>query len=277
MLKQRVITALIIVFVLGNAVYFLPYQGFVLLALGIFSVGAWEWANLAGIRQLPSRMAYVLLVTSMMAWAVHFSGLWQVEALDVQRLQLLLLVACLWWLVALAFVVAYPKSAGLWSGRLLRSIMGLLVLSPSCLALVYVRGLDYGLLWFVYLIAVVCAADTGAYFAGRAWGNKKLAPNVSPKKSWAGFWGGVASTSTLALIVGAMTNLGQISYFGFVLLTIFTGVASVLGDLFESMIKRNRGIKDSSHILPGHGGVLDRMDSITAAAPFFALSVIYLG
>ncbi len=192
------------------------------------------------------------------------------------NIQQVLFFACIWWALALLWVMRYPGSANLWGTRLIRAIMGVLVLLPSWLALVYLRGIDNGVLWVLYLAAIVCAADIGAYFVGKAFGKSKLMPQVSPGKSWAGFWGGVASTSLLALIVGWAATNEQLSVFALIAVSVVAGLASVLGDLLESMLKRHRGVKDSSHLLPGHGGVLDRLDSLTAAAPVFALLMILL-
>jgi phosphatidate cytidylyltransferase len=129
---------------------------------------------------------------------------------------------------------------------------------------------------------LIWGADTGAYFAGKAFGNAKLAPNVSPGKSWAGFWGGLATTGLIAVIFSFCVNkwLTEMSVDDFTLLAIITfvtAIISVMGDLVESMMKRHRGIKDSSQLLPGHGGVLDRIDSMAAAVPVFAFLIVFLG
>ena len=136
-------------------------------------------------------------------------------------------------------------------------------------------------LLIIFVMLVVWGADTGAYFAGRRWGNSKLAPNVSPGKSWAGFWGGFATTLLLAAIACIVVDQwlqplnasGALKIFA---ITAVTMVISVLGDLVESMMKRHRGIKDSSSLLPGHGGVLDRIDSMAAAVPIFAYMMMLL-
>ena len=131
----------------------------------------------------------------------------------------------------------------------------------------------HGLFLLLYAFVLVWAADSGAYFAGRAFGKHKLAPKVSPGKTWEGVVGGLCTAAILAFIFMYFfeaTLLGQRSVSGFVLLSVATVAISVLGDLTESMFKRESGIKDSSQLIPGHGGVLDRIDSLTAAVPFFA-------
>jgi phosphatidate cytidylyltransferase len=138
------------------------------------------------------------------------------------------------------------------------------------MALIYLRE-AHGLNSVLYVVAVVCSADIGAYFAGRAWGHRKLAPAVSPGKSWAGFWGGLACALLLGVIAAWQQWFPMYAPWQCVMATGAASLASVLGDLLESMVKRHRGVKDSGRLLPGHGGVLDRLDSLTAAAPVFAL------
>ena len=147
------------------------------------------------------------------------------------------------------------------------------MLVPSWMALVSIRQQPDGDVFLLMLLLLVWGADIGAYFAGKTWGKKKLAPKVSPGKTMAGFWGGVGSCVAIAVGFVIYLELSVLDGFYLVVLSVIAGLASVLGDLFESMLKRQRGIKDSSKLLPGHGGVLDRIDSITAAAPMFVLGV----
>ena len=155
--------------------------------------------------------------------------------------------------------------------------IGLVLLVPSWQGLVYLQGLENGPWWVLYAMSLVWAADTGAYFAGRSFGKRKLAPAVSPGKTLEGLYGGIAATSLLALAVAAFSPAAQkMGVVGFLLVSVMAVLASVLGDLFESMAKRHRGIKDSSQLLPGHGGVLDRIDSITAAVPVFVTGMMFL-
>jgi phosphatidate cytidylyltransferase len=210
---------------------------------------------------------------ALLAWQ---SGLYAEQNFLVLRE--IFIAACLWWAIALLWVKAYPLSSGLWGSKGARSVMGLLVLVPAWLALSYLRSLPEGVYLILVVIGLVVAADVGAYFTGRAFGKAKLAPAVSPGKSWAGFWGGLASCLTLMAILWRIWPEGMpISLPAALGLALVTGLASVLGDLLESMIKRHRGIKDSGNLLPGHGGIMDRIDSITAAAPVFALGLIVSG
>ncbi len=151
--------------------------------------------------------------------------------------------------------------------------MGLLTLLPTWLALVYLRALPNGEWKIVFLLGLVAAADIGAYFSGSTFGRRKLAPSVSPGKSWEGFWGGLALSMLLALAVWWFC-WRTLPLPAWLLVVACTVLASVLGDLLESMIKRQRGVKDSGTLLPGHGGIMDRLDSISAAAPIFALGLL---
>jgi phosphatidate cytidylyltransferase len=162
--------------------------------------------------------------------------------------------------------------------------MGFMVLVPAWVGLNHLRngGFQFGgvannLVVILYIFLVVWVADIGAYFAGRAFGKAKLAPRVSPGKSWAGVWGGLAAVALLAIVASLLANAGVAEAMLLVVASLVTGFVSVLGDLLESMLKRFRGIKDSSQLLPGHGGIMDRIDSLTAAIPVFALMITLLG
>ena len=162
--------------------------------------------------------------------------------------------------------------------------MGLFVLLPAWVGLNHLRtgAFQFGdtannLLVILYVFLLVWVADIGAYFAGRAFGKAKLAPRVSPGKSWAGVWGGLVAVGLLALVASLLVAASAQQTLLLILASLFTGLVSVLGDLLESMLKRFRGIKDSSQLLPGHGGIMDRIDSLTAAIPVFALIITLLG
>jgi phosphatidate cytidylyltransferase len=272
MLKQRVITAIILTILFLSALFGLPTIYFPIFIGVIVLIGAWEWANLSSLGALWQRVLYTSFVAAILLVLANFLGLTSVEInLNLEFIRSVLIVACGWWALALLLVQGFPSSAILWGHPIIRLIVGLLVLVPTWLALVYVRFQPQGA-WLVVMIAgIVAAADIGGYFAGRRFGKRKLAPAVSPGKTWEGFIGGQISNVLLALLV---------SYFigGSTLLVLAvivpTSLFSVLGDLLESMVKRHAGVKDSGVILPGHGGILDRVDSITAAAPVFALAIL---
>lgn len=277
MLKQRIITALILAAVFIAALFYLPvplFSGFIAL---IVLVAAWEWANMSGFQSTWQRIAYVLAVVVAMVAIASYLQLspWAASLIiDPQQYRGLLLVGCAWWALALLLVQGYPSSAILWGAPAIRALMGLVVLIPTWLAFTYVRAQENGI-WLVLLIAViVAAADIGGYFAGRRWGKRKLKPAVSPGKTWEGFAGGVLANLLVALGLWLFTPG---SLWLILAIVVPTSLVSVLGDLLESMVKRHRGIKDSGTLLPGHGGVLDRVDSLTAAAPVFALAILASG
>lgn len=273
-LKTRIITALILAPIAIGGIFFLPPAGFALFTGAIISLGAWEWANMSGIEKQPGRIAYALAVAALLA------VVWQLQLPAITVLWL----ALLWWLVCFGLVSRYPAGSERWGSMAVRALMGLFVLVPAWVGLNHLRTgsfqfgeLSNNLLAILYIFFVVWVADIGAYFAGRAFGKAKLAPNVSPGKSWAGVWGGLAAVAVLAVVASQIAGAGTVQAVLLVLASVLTALVSVLGDLLESMLKRFRGIKDSSALLPGHGGIMDRIDSLTAAIPVFALMITLLG
>lgn len=272
MLKTRILTALVLAPIAIGGIFFLPPLGFAVFTGAIITVGAWEWANMAGIEDAAGRVSYALLTAAILY------GLLNVPVVAV------LWLALFWWFVCFLLVRSYPEGSGRWGSLPVRAVMGLLVLVPAWVGLNHMRtgGFQFGdsssnLLLILYVFCVVWVADIGAYFAGRAFGKAKLAPRVSPGKSWAGVWGGLLAVGVFAVIIGALASAGFVDIVLLVIASLATGLVSVLGDLLESMLKRYRGIKDSSQLLPGHGGIMDRIDSLTAAIPIFALIVTQLG
>lgn len=273
MLKQRIITALVLSALIVASLVFLPYYGFAALLVLVWAIAAWEWGDLSGFTALM-RYVYAASSSVLLVLLIRYCGL--PDSVAPTKLLLLLQAAAAFWLLALVLVVSYPASAVLWGSKAVRALMGYCVLLPAALALLYVLTLANGKWYFVYTVLIVASADIGAYFTGKAWGKRKLIPQVSPGKSWAGFWGGAASCALLAVIVAWQFSPAGLTIALWVLATAIAGLVSVLGDLFESMLKRHRGIKDSSQLLPGHGGFLDRIDSVTAAAPVFVLLLLLL-
>ncbi len=277
MLRQRVITALVMAGAFLLAIVFLPLPVLALLFGAITGMGAWEWARLAGWDGRFGRGCYVLLYLACVVALYFYCQL--PEGSPRELVQPFLGTACLWWAFALLWIKGYPNSAVLWRPRFMRSLMGLLILAPAWLAAVYLLTFPRGGLLLVVMVLVVAAADIGAYFAGGAFGKHALAPAVSPKKTWEGFWGGVAACALLALVFWYFLpdRVAHISLGAIVAVTITTALASVVGDLAVSMVKRESGVKDSGTMLPGHGGLLDRLDSLCGAAPVFALGLLMAG
>lgn len=279
MLKKRIITACVMALIIVAALFLLPAMYFNVLIFAVFGLAAWEWANLSGITHGFSRCIYaliVLLVAGVLGAAVGLLPLAMsffpdLNVRDVAGL------GGLWWAVALLWVMSYPASSAIWGSTFVRSIMGFMVLVPSMVALLFALSLNNGAWLFLYVVGIVVFADVGAYFSGKKFGKSKLAPAVSPGKSWAGFWGGCLAVCLFSAVIAYVFPFSKvISPVSWIVITVIASLASVLGDLLESMVKRHRGIKDSSQLLPGHGGVMDRVDSVTAAAPVFILLFILL-
>lgn len=272
MLKQRIITALILAPLVLGGVFLLPPEYFSWFVAAIVILGAWEWANLSGVSASAARVVYALVMAVFLFLLVGSMSLPWVLTLSVA-----------WWALACVLVMTFPESSSLWKGKIVQLLLGFVVLAPLWKALVFLRSSEYApladlnVLWLIfYILMLVWAADTGAYFAGRAFGKKKLAPKVSPGKSWAGAWGGLAACLLLSLIASNLLEHNFAMTIQFAAISIITGSISIIGDLTESMFKRQRGIKDSSNLLPGHGGVLDRIDSLVAAIPVFVFALYNL-
>jgi phosphatidate cytidylyltransferase len=223
--------------------------------------GAWEWSAFIGLQDTVKRLAVVLLVAGGMGM------LWWIGP-EAARFDNVPTGAACWWLLALAWVALMPGVVNAGTA----SLAGIMVLLPAWLSLVRLHAMSPQLMLFVLLLVV--AADVGAYFSGRQFGKHKLAPRVSPGKTWEGVVGGLAGAMILAAIGVFWFGFDAAPFMG---LCAIVFVASVVGDLTESMFKRHAGLKDSGSLLPGHGGVLDRLDSVTAAAPVFLFGLERLG
>jgi phosphatidate cytidylyltransferase len=275
MLKQRVITAIVLAAIFLAALFGLPTTIFPFFIGAVVLIGAWEWAKLSSFTSLWQRLAYVAVVAGLLVDVAWMVGLFSIEPyLNLSPIKTVLSVGCAFWALALLLVQGYPSSAILWGHPALRLLMGLLVLVPTWLALVYVHAQPQGAWLVLMIVAVVAAADTGGYFTGRKFGKHKLAPAVSPGKTLEGFTGGLLANLVLAALVAWLSDS---NFWLLLAIVVPTSLVSVLGDLLESMVKRHAGVKDSGSILPGHGGILDRVDSITAAAPVFALALLCSG
>ena len=267
MLKQRIITALWLapLALLG----FFALEGYAFLAFIslIVALAGWEWARLAGYDTQAQRIAYALLVAGTLVL---------LSANPVVQLPVFCLAA-LWWILATLMVVRFPRSIALWGGNFGKRLMGLIILVPAGIGLLVLKSLPQGNMLILSLMLLVWGADIGAYFFGRAFGKRKLAPRVSPGKSWAGLFGGLFTSVCIAAGLALYLQVPTSQFVWVLLGATVVVLFSVVGDLTESMFKRQMGIKDSSQLLPGHGGVLDRIDSLTAAVPVFALLLLLSG
>jgi len=273
-LKQRILTGLVLAPIMIGGIFYLPMMQFMVFIGVITALGAWEWANLSGIQNKLGRVAYTAVIS------IILYGLWY---FDLDQNSNLLYVAFAWWLSAFVLVRTHPKFKAIWSGTVPRLLMGLIILLPMWMGFVQIKSYPNSGYLIIFVMFIVWGADVGAYFAGRTFGKHKLAPNVSPGKTWEGVYGGIVTTTLVAFIAGLMlqdTIHMDLTIKQWILLfaaTFVVTAVSVVGDLVESMMKRHRGIKDSSNLLPGHGGVMDRIDSMTAALPVFALALSILG
>ncbi len=277
MLRQRVITALIMAGLFLGGIALLPRPVLAVVFGVLVCLAGWEWSRLAGWESAAARGAYVLVLAAVLAALYLYCDLGGTPARE--QVQPFLGLACLWWSFALLWVRGYPASAPLWRPVAVRSLMGLLALAPAWLAAIYLLSFHRGGGLLIALVVVVAAADIGAYFAGRAWGRHKLAPVVSPNKTWEGFWGGMLGCAVLAVLAWSQlpVQAAHVSLVAVITVTLVTALCSVLGDLTVSMVKRESGLKDSGSLLPGHGGLLDRLDSICGAAPVFTLGLLLAG
>ena len=268
MLKLRIITALVLLPIVLGALFLLERQAFALVAGAFFLAAGWEWSAMVGGLNKLQRLLWLLVLAALMVAAEWFRPVWLLTWLPLV------------WVAALLLVLGYPASARFWRRPWQLVLIGFVLLVPSWAALVQVQadgalGLD-GAWALLFILLWVWAADTGAYFAGRAFGKHKLAPRVSPGKTIEGLIGGVA----LALVVVALVAWQapvQGNHVLLMLVALITVLASALGDLFESMVKREAGVKDSGTMLPGHGGMLDRIDSVTAALPVALMALSHAG
>ncbi|MCP1620685.1 phosphatidate cytidylyltransferase [Pseudomonas sp. SLBN-26] len=260
MLKQRIITALVLLPIALGGFFLLDGAAFALFIGAVVTLGAWEWARLAGHESQGVRVGYAAVV------AVALLALYQLPALA----PLVLLLGVLWWGAATVLVLGYPESSRHWRAQASKWVIGLLILLPAWQGLVLFKQWPLANLLILAVMVLVWAADIGAYFSGKAFGKRKLAPAVSPGKSWEGLIGGLFTCLLITLCVGLYRGWSGGELVLGLLGAAVVVLISVVGDLTESMFKRQSGIKDSSNLLPGHGGVLDRIDSLTAAIPVFA-------
>jgi phosphatidate cytidylyltransferase len=276
MLKQRILTAIILIPLI---VWVLTLSSQMLACfMGIFVVlGAWEWAGLCGWHSKMIRSVYAMAVTLALLM-LYMLGNLEFGIGNFELIMTILLLALLWWLVALYWILRYQQGDSLIpTSSSIKALLGLFILLPAWVALLVLHGYEEGGQWVLFLFVLIWAADSGAYFAGRQWGKIKLADRISPGKTWEGVAGALLTSSIVSLAFALFNSMSLMTLLFFMLLCLLTVMVSILGDLLESLFKRSMGIKDSGQILPGHGGILDRIDSLTSAAPIFMIGLITLG
>jgi phosphatidate cytidylyltransferase len=270
MLKQRVITAIILASILVALILWLPPGLLATVFALVMMMAAYEWSALAGIESRIARAVYSLALGATLLLATQFMD-WRSGA------PALLGLIALAWLVAAVVIAFYPRGSGLWGANATVAGIGFLVLAPAWIAVVVLRDAPGGEGLVIYAIALISMADIGAYFSGRALGGPKLMPRVSPAKTWSGCVGGMILSAAFALGVGIAIGLSARRLLLWVAIGAMAAAFSVIGDLLESMVKRHCGKKDSGSLLPGHGGLLDRLDSLSAGLPVFALGILHAG
>jgi len=287
MTRTRLLAALVMAPLAIAAVLLLPTPWMAAVSAAAFLIGLWEWLRLTEIEDPIARgvlMVVNLTVMVALVWASRSNG-----GASLVLFKIAVLLGVIWWLLSILWLRRYEfASDHNTHARVFKLAAATLSVIPAWCALVLIHagqlgaepvktGIPGGHRWLLLALAIVWAADSGAYFAGRAFGRNKLAPRISPNKTIEGLFGGLAAGMALALVAApfAGASLGQLPYVAIVAL--WTILFSVVGDLFESLLKRHVGAKDSSNLIPGHGGVLDRIDSQLAALPVFALGKLLFG
>ena len=282
MLKQRVLTAIVLVLLFTVVTVGLsPFWFAVVMAL-LLLAASHEWTALIGLGTVAARWTYLGSLLLLLAGLFVMLGVSPAAtSLDGLRVNSLLLLGLVFWGLALLLLRGYPGNATQWNDPSRIALMGLLVLLPTWTGLVQLKYMAPGGQLVLLLVGLVSVADIAAFFTGRRWGRSKLAPALSPNKSWAGVWGSLVVTTLCAsvcvvIVDNFFVSLSLLRSLLLIVATVPLVIFSIAGDLFESMLKRNRGLKDSGKLLPGHGGILDRIDSLTAAMPVYVLVLALL-
>ncbi len=286
MTRTRVLAALVMAPTAIAAILLLPTPWLAAVAALVMLAGLWEWLKLAGVDDSLPRTVLVglnLLLMVLLVWASRADG-----GFSPVLFQLVTLGGAAGWLLSLAWL-ARPgfSAADRPAMRAFKLAAGTLAVIPAWCALCLLHSDGFAALgsaaepqahrWLLAALALVWAADTGAYFAGRHWGRRKLAPAISPNKTVEGALGGVVGGVAAALAFGALAGAGPAQWPALALAALAAVLASIVGDLVESLLKRQAGVKDSGDLIPGHGGVLDRIDGVLAALPVFVIGKEILG
>ena len=272
MLKQRVLTAILLLPLVMAAIFAQPAQWFMVFLVFVLMQGSLEYSRLAGLSGNPASHVLVALQGIILLLLFWFKGHWDSGIL------IYLSASCVVWLLMFARLPLFRSGAQPDQAyRTVSFITAIVSITTGWFALSWIRMQADGPWLILLLLLIVWAADTGAYFAGKTFGRKKLAPNISPGKTTAGLLGGLITAPLIALLAVYLMPIEGLNHLWIILLSMVTALVSVGGDLLISLHKRTSGFKDSGKLLPGHGGVLDRVDSLLAAAPFFALALLISG
>ena len=265
---KRLLTAAFLIPLAVWGILRLPTPLFIA-ATGVFiALAVWEWTGLIPLRTLPAKLAYVL------GFSILAGVAWTVQQQQPALLTYLLPAAVIWWLLAAVWLRA-PQIGHDWVA--FKFVLAVLVLLPAWLALAALHGrAEHGPELALFIFVLMWVADSSAYFAGKRFGRHKLAPRVSPGKTWEGVAGGLTGSAVFAVFAGQWFGWYGNRLIAFVALALVCAAISIVGDLFFSLLKRQQNLKDTGHLFPGHGGILDRIDSLLAAVPVFLYGLNWL-
>ena len=280
MLKQRIATALVLLIGLIAMTTSLGLEAFAAITGALVLIGAWEWAAFASLGD-KSRLAFVGTLALSIALLWFALGVGGASGYDAGFALGFSLLGALFWVLMFAAIASFPQSTDAWNDKSRISVMGMLSLLCTWVGLVTLKALLPNGALVIMLIIMVAAVDVGAFFTGKLFGKRKLAPALSPNKTWEGVWGGVTLNVAVSIVFAILLDsyvqaFALIDYVIFAALALIVAFFSVVGDLAESMLKRNKELKDSGSILPGHGGLLDRIDGLMAATPICVSDLILL-
>jgi phosphatidate cytidylyltransferase len=263
-IMKRVVTAAVLIAALLIVVLLLPAKATIVALTLVVLAGAWEWSAFLKLSRLWQRLLYVAVVAVLLPLVWSYT-----ERTD--GLRVVLQVAVAWWVVALGWVMFAPRLVSAPAA----AIAGVLALVPAWIALARLRGeSQVGAEWVLFALILVQVADIGAFFVGRRFGRRRLAPSVSPGKTWEGVIGGFVASAIVAIVGSSRFGIPLLQFLPLCLAVV---AFSIVGDLTESLLKRFAGLKDSGRLFPGHGGVMDRIDSITGAAPVLFFGLLLIG
>lgn len=268
MLKQRIITASILLPLVVAGILLLPEFVFTMISLLIvIGIGGWEWAKMAGHERFQAQLLFILSLVTLAVIVYSYSSVF---------FPVVMTVALGWWIIAFILMARYQQKTGFYQkNEWIFTVAAHIVLVSAWWFLTQLHA--FSPLWILYLLLLIVIADTAAYFSGKQFGIRKLAPELSPGKTIEGVMGAVAGVLVWSVVAIVYFHIPTRYWLYFVLLSILTALVSVGGDLFISMMKRESGLKDSGSILPGHGGLLDRIDSLLAALPLFTIGLMWVG
>lgn len=268
MLNQRLITATCLI-ALVLAALFLPWGLFPVFVALLLAASAWEWSTLANLTGHFARMAYAGFIALLFLITLFFQD-------EIIGFAFRISTLMFWfWILVIPLLVRFPETKPLFQNTVVTAALGAVILLSTAMGLLWLKSQENGAWLVLCLFSIVTIADSGAYFAGKRWGVHKLAPEISPGKSFEGMYGGLVANFIFSIFLVFGLNMSPEHSFLIVLIVLMTSLFSVEGDLLESAIKRSQGVKDSGTILPGHGGILDRIDGVCAATPCFIFCVLF--